>query len=358
MNALSGMRIEAPDRPSQERARAHQARLTKPAGSLGRVEDLALELAAIQHTDRPSARDAAAILFAADHPVTRHGVSAYPAAVTRAMLTNFVHGGAAASVLSRAQNIALHVIDVGVLPAAAEPERPAFSSVASARRDPVADDPAGDIRVEDAMSASTLERAIAAGRRAVADLTPDTRVVLLGEMGIGNTTVAAAVCAALLGGDARDCVGAGTGVTGAALQTKQRVVQDAVARIGDEKDPLEVVRRCGGRDIAALMSAMAEAASRRIAVVVDGFISTAAALALVGALPAARPFLIFSHRSQERGHARVLEALAARPLLDLSLRLGEASGALLAYPLLELACAVHGRMATFESAAVPEQGAG
>jgi nicotinate-nucleotide--dimethylbenzimidazole phosphoribosyltransferase len=144
---------------------------------------------------------------------------------------------------------------------------------------------------------------------------------------------------------------------GSALQAKQRVVEDAVARLGGETDPLEVVRRCGGRDIAALLGAMAEAASRRLAIVVDGFISTAAALALARALPAARAFMIFSHRSQERGHVRVLEALDARPLLDLSLRLGEASGALVAYPLLELSCALHGGMATFESAAVPEQGA-
>lgn len=358
MSALLGIRVDAPDRGSHERARARQARLTKPEGSLGRLEELALELAAIQGTDRPSARDAAALLFAADHPVTRHGVSAYPPAVTRAMLRNFVQGGAAASVLSQQQRIALHVIDVGVLPADEGSEPSSRSATALSYRDPVADDPAGDIRVEDAMSTSTLELAICAGRRAIAELGAATRVVLLGEMGIGNTTVASSVCAALLGGDARDCVGAGTGVTGSALQTKQRVVQEAVARLGDEQDPLEVVRRCGGRDLAALMGGMAEAASRRMAVVVDGFISTAAALALVRALPATRPFMIFSHRSQERGHARVLEALDARPLLDLSLRLGEASGALLAYPLLELACAVHGGMATFESAAVPEQDAG
>lgn len=355
MKALAGICIEAPDRASQEHARAHQARLTKPAGSLGRLEELAVELAAIQHTDRPAARAAAAVLFASDHAVTRHGVSAYPAAVTRAMIGNFVQGGAAASVLSRAQNIPLCVVDVGVLPGEPGREPASLPTGVSAYRDPVADDPAGDICVEDAMSASTFERAIEAGRRAVAALSADTRVVLLGEMGIGNTTVASAVCAALLGGDPRELVGAGTGVAGHAFQTKQRVVHEAVARLGGESDALSIVRRAGGRDIAALVGAMAEAASRRMAVLVDGFISTAAALALVRALPAARPFLIFSHRSQERGHARVLEALDARPLLDLSLRLGEASGALLAYPLLELACAVHGNMATFESAAVPEQ---
>jgi nicotinate-nucleotide--dimethylbenzimidazole phosphoribosyltransferase len=180
-------------------------------------------------------------------------------------------------------------------------------------------------------------------------------VVLLGEMGIGNTTVASAVCGALLGGDALELVGAGTGVTGAALATKQRVVAEAVERLRGEVNALEVVRRCGGRDIAALVGAMAEAAARRLVILVDGFISTAAALALARAVPASRPYMIFSHRSQERGHVRVLEALDARPLLDLSLRLGEASGALLAFPLLELACALHSDMATFESAAVPEQ---
>ncbi|HMJ16064.1 MAG TPA: nicotinate-nucleotide--dimethylbenzimidazole phosphoribosyltransferase [Polyangiaceae bacterium] len=357
MSALSDLQIEPLDRTCLERARARQQRLTKPPGSLGRLEDIALDLAAIQGTEQPRARQAAALLFAADHPVTRHGVSAYPAAVTRAMLGNFVQGGAAASVLARQQSIALGVIDVGVAPGP-EPSFLATDSgvqAATAYRDPVADDPAGDLRVEDAMSSSTFERALGAGRRAVAELNAETCVVLFGEMGIGNTTVASAVCAGLLGGEPAEFVGAGTGVAGSALETKQRVVQEAVARLRGEADPLEVLRRVGGRDVAALAGAMAEAAARRLVIVVDGFISSAAALALVRALPAARPFMIFSHRSQERGHARVLEALAARPLLDLSLRLGEASGALLAYPLIELACAVHNGMATFEAAGVPEQ---
>jgi nicotinate-nucleotide--dimethylbenzimidazole phosphoribosyltransferase len=340
-----------PDAGICARALARQAELTKPAGSLGRLEGLAVAVAAAQGEEFPRTRPAAAVLFAADHPVTRHGVSAYPAEVTAAMVGNFAGGGAASAVLCRSLEIPLSVVDVGVLtPYKAPLPRPGFSF----RRSPVAEDPAGDIRVEDAMSERTFEAVLAEGAHAV-DQQGGLRVLILGEMGIGNTTVAACVCAAILGGDPGGMVGTGTGVSGAKLERKRQVVRDAVARLGAISSPLEVIRRVGGRDLAALMGAMARAVERRILVLVDGFIATAAALALLRHDDRARPFLVFAHRSEEQAHGRVLSELGAVPLLDLGMRLGEASGALVAFPLLEAACRLHNEMATFASASVPEQ---
>jgi nicotinate-nucleotide--dimethylbenzimidazole phosphoribosyltransferase len=203
------------------------------------------------------------------------------------------------------------------------------------------------------MSEETYAAALRAGMNAVDRLPPETRTVILGEMGIGNTTPAAAVCAALLGADPRDLVGPGTGVSGEGLERKCRVVQDALERVGKTSSPHEVMRRLGGRELAALMGAAARAVETRRVVLVDGFIVSAAILCLVKQDPAARAGLVFAHRSQEPGHRRVLEALDARPLLDLGLRLGEGSGALTALPLLDLACALHSQMATFASAAIP-----
>jgi nicotinate-nucleotide--dimethylbenzimidazole phosphoribosyltransferase len=343
----------APSDPrSKSAALARQARLTKPPGSLGLLEAIAIRLAAWQGIDCPAARPAAAVLFASDHPVTAHGVSAYPPAVTAAMLHNFCSGGAAASVLARANRLPLHVVDVGVNGAAPSPVSAAGTLLI---RDPVADDRAGDIRVEDAMSEATYQRALVAGAAAIERLGANLRVVILGEMGIGNTTVASAIAAALLSGDPRDYVGAGTGVSGDSLDRKRRVVVDAVERLGGETRPEEILRRLGGRDVVALVGAMAAALKRRAVVLVDGFIVSVAALLLTRLAPDARDGLVFGHRSAEHAHGRVLEALEAQPLLSLGLRLGEASGALAAYPLLELACSLHDQMATFESAGVPDR---
>lgn len=337
------------DLASAERARARQNVLTKPAGSLGLLEDTAVQLAGIQATDVPRSRPAAAILFAADHPVTRHGVSAYPSAVTAAMVQNFLAGGAAASVLTSKLGVPLRVVDVGV-------EHPYdASNVAdgvSFRRAEVADAAVGDIRGEDAMSAPVYEAALAAGAREVDALGDDIRVLVLGEMGIGNTTVAAAVAAALLDCRAEEIVGAGTGVAGAALAAKIEVVREAAER-AHGRAPHEIVASVGGREIAALIGAAARAIERRIAILVDGFIVSAAMLALTSMDARARESMLFAHRSRERGHHRVLQALDAQPLLDLSLRLGEGSGALTALPLLDLACELHNHMATFAGANVP-----
>jgi nicotinate-nucleotide--dimethylbenzimidazole phosphoribosyltransferase len=346
------LRLPAPSARARAEAEQRQSTLTKPTGSLGRLERIVLELAAWQDDPLPDVRPAAALLFAADHPVTRHGVSAYPSTVTRAMLHNFAQGGAAANVLARCQGIALSVVDVGVAPGPA----PALRALgAPIELDPVRLRAAGDLRSEDAMDELTFPRAVAAGRSAVARQERHVRCLLLGEMGIGNSTAAAAVCAALIGGDPESFVGAGTGCGGEALARKRAVVREAVMRVGPNAGAREVLRRLGGREIAALYGAMLEALERRILVLVDGFIVTAAALVLLSEQPRARAGLVFAHRSDERAHGRVLEHLGVVPLLDLGMRLGEASGALMAFSLVEQACRLHREMATFASAGVPDR---
>lgn len=330
-------------------ARARQAQLTKPPGSLGRLEDVAIALAELQGVERPGCRPAAALLFAADHPVVRHGVAAFPQEVTAAMVANFVGGGAAAAVAARHLGLPLEVHDVGVAsPAARSVERGGARLV----RHGVADLPAGDLRTEDAMSSDVFERCVAAGEGAVAALEPGTRVIVLGEMGIGNTTPASAVAAALLGRLAEELVGPGTGLDPEGVARKAEVVRDALGRLGDD-GPLEVLRRVGGRELAAIAGAVLEASRRGIAVVVDGFIVSAAVLAAVRHAPEVQRSLLFGHRSGEPGHGLILEALDGRPLLDLGLRLGEGSGALAAFGLVELAVKLHGEMATFAEAGVP-----
>lgn len=351
--SLSLPQISVPslDEPARRVALARQDQLTKPRGSLGVLEQLVVDMAAFQATPLPSVRPAAALVFAADHPVTRHGVSAYPREVTAAMLVNFLGGGAAASVLCKAHGIPLTIVDVGVATPYELPSR-RLPDV-SFRRDPVAAEPAGDLRSEDAMSEQTYARTYEAGRAAVDALGPGVRTLLLGEMGIGNTTAAAAVCAALLGEPATAMVGAGTGVIGEALERKRTVVGDALRRAAGETDPHRIVQRLGGRDIAALLGAAGRAIERRMVILVDGFVVSAAILALVRLAPRARAGLVLAHRSNEQAHGRVLAAMEGVPLLDLGMRLGEASGALCAWPLVDMACRLHAEMATFESAGVP-----
>lgn len=336
-----------PSTARRAEAEARQAALTKPPGSLGRLETLAIELASWQDAPLPQSRPAAALLFAADHPVTAHGVSVYPSAVTAAMVANFLHGGAAASVLARSLELPLTVVDVGVEASYSVPKPGAARLVRAPR-----DGRVGDLVHEDGMSTAAFEAALQAGRDAIDALPSTTRLVLLGEMGIGNTTVASALAAGLTGGPTEDWVGPGTGATGGVLAQKRAVVRDAVRRVG-RVDPGECLRRLGGRELAALVGATARAAARRMTVLVDGFIVSTAVLALVRMRPRVRPALVFAHRSAEPGHRHLLNALDAQPLLDLELRLGEGSGSLMALPFVDLACRLHRDMATFEAAAVP-----
>ncbi|HLG82195.1 MAG TPA: nicotinate-nucleotide--dimethylbenzimidazole phosphoribosyltransferase [Bradyrhizobium sp.] len=332
----------------REAARARQDRLTKPTGALGRLETLAIELAGLQHTERPRAAHVPITVFAADHGIVAQGVSAYPQEVTIAMMANFCAGGAAISVLARELGSRLEIVDAGTLA-----EAPMNGVVTDKPRRGTR-----DFSREDALEAAELAVAFDCGGRAVARAAasrPD--LLILGEMGIGNTTSAAAIAAALLQVTAEAIAGHGTGIDAAGRAHKARVIDAALGRRGLAADslPERVLCAVGGLEIAAISGAIIAAAQRRIPLLIDGFIVTVAALAATRLNPSCRPYLIFSHRSAEQGHRLVLDALDARPLLDLDLRLGEGSGAALALPLARAACALHVGMATFAEAAVPDR---
>ena len=327
-----------------------QASLTKPTGALGTLEDIAVWLADLQQTDRPCANSASAIVFASDHPVSELGVSAYPREVTPMMVINLVSGGAAASVLSLLHKVPLYVFDVGVEPYPDPEPNDHVHWARLERRGRV-----GNLRDTDAMDNMALEQALQAGADAVDTLAEGTQLLILGEMGIGNTTPASALAARLLPCSVDEMVGPGTGVSGEALKAKRELVAAALARTRDSVEPIDVLRRLGGREIAAIVGAIGRAAERGIAILVDGFIVSAAALVAVTMDPRLRDFLWFGHRSAEPGHARILEALDASPLVDAGLRLGEGTGALTALPLVQAAVALHNEMATFEQASVPNK---
>ena len=318
---------------------------TKPPGSLGRLEDLALALGLAQGTAEPMADPARIVVFAADHGVAADGVSAFPSEVTAQMVANFVAGGAAVSVLGAAANAALEVVDVGVAADLAGLAGVVHDKIANGTR---------NLRTEAAMTHEALDAALESGRRAVVRARDaGVRTLLLGEMGIANTTAAAVLTGLLANAPAETVTGRGTGLDDAALAAKRAVVGAALARLaGLVDDPLECLREAGGLEIAALAGAVLEAPAHRMVVVVDGYIVTAAALVACRLRPEARRQLVFAHRSAEPGHALALAALDAEPLLDLGLRLGEGSGAVLALPLLRAACTVLADMATFADAGV------
>jgi len=342
---------------SRTEAAARQSRLTKPPGSLGRLERLAIEIAAWQATGRPAVRPCRALIFAADHPVATAGVSPYPQSVTRAMVGNFLAGGAASAVMARHLGVPLDVIDVGVL---GEPA--AGSAREDARADPtptytraaVADMAEADPRDDDAMTPEVFEAALAAGSGAVRGMPPATRCLVLGEMGIGNSLLAAAVASGLCGAAPEATTGPGTGATGPCLERKLAAVRLASRRVAGSA-PLEVLRRAGGRELAAIAGAAAAGLARRMVVVADGFIACAALAVVIAERPAAREGIVFAHLGREPGHAVLLDWLGVEPLLGLEMALGEGTGALAALPLLDLACAAHNSMATFAEAAVPQR---
>ncbi|UFZ08649.1 nicotinate-nucleotide--dimethylbenzimidazole phosphoribosyltransferase [Bradyrhizobium ontarionense] len=335
----------APSETHREAALARQAQLTKPMGALGRLEEVAVALAALQASKTPGADRVPVVLFAGDHGIAARGVSAYPPEVTVQMLGNFAGGGAAISVLSRSLGCPLEVVDAGTL--AVEPMRGVV--VDKPRRG------TRDFSVERALTPEEVAFACDVGHRAVerqAGHAP--QLLIFGEMGIGNTTSAAAMAAALLSCAPADIVGSGTGLDAEGRAKKAKVIADALARHGLASDApvAEVMEAVGGLEIIAMTGAIIAAAQRRWPVLVDGFIVSVAALVAVRLNPSCRPWLLFSHRSAERGHGMVLEALGARALIDLDLRLGEASGAATALPIIRLACALHNGMATFAEAAV------
>lgn len=328
--------------------------LTKPTGALGRLEDAVVRLAGALDKERPRIRPAAALVFAADHEVAAAGVSAYPQAVTRAMLDAFEGGHAAASVLARSLDVPLTVWDVGVLPG---PDR---SVGAIVRRTPLSGRPSRDPRVEDALGDAALEEALTIGARAVAEcvsLDAETRVFVLGEVGIGNTTLAACVASALLDVPPERVVGRGSGVDDTTLARKREVVSLAVARLGETRaDPWRTLAAVGGAEIAAMAGAALEVGARGGIVLVDGVVATAAMIAACAFDRSLADRLIFGHRSGDAAHDVMLERLGTQPLLDLGMRVGEGTGALVAFGVLDLAVALHREMRTFEEAAVPNRG--
>ena len=331
-------------------------RLTKPPGSLGRLETLAMELAGIRGELVTSIDRPAIAVFAGDHGITAQAVSAYPSDVTRQMVANFASGGAAINVLSRAAGADLVVVDVGVAGADPVPAASATdggSRLVSAR----VRDGTRDFSVEHAMTPAETAAAIRVGSSIAAELVEAGCDLLgVGEMGIGNTTAASAIVAALTGRPAIDVTGRGTGLDDAGVRHKAAVIDAALAlHRPDANRPLDVLAAVGGLEIAALVGAILGAAAARTPVVLDGFITGAAALVAARLAPNLPARLIASHRSSEPGHAVVLGELGLEPILDLGLRLGEGSGAALAIPVIRSAARLLGDMATFESAGISDR---
>jgi nicotinate-nucleotide--dimethylbenzimidazole phosphoribosyltransferase len=336
------------DAAAQAAARARQERLTKPPGSLGRLEALAIQAAGVQARALPRLDHRVIVVMAADHGVAAEGVSAYPQAVTAQMVANFAAGGAAINVLARQTGARLVVVDVGV--AGPVPDTPRL------RRRPLGAGTANLARGP-AMTRAQAEAALDVGVNVVFEEgARGLDAVVLGDMGIANTTAGAAIIAALCGLPARTVVGRGTGLDDAGLARKQAVVEQAL-RVNqpDPADPLDVLAKVGGFEHGALAGVALAAAARRALVVVDGLAATAAALLAVRLCPAARGYLVAGHASVEPGQRAALAALGLVPLLDLDLRLGEGTGGALALTLLEAAVRLHSEMATFEEAGVAER---
>ncbi len=332
------------DGRSEQLAREHQAQLTKPPGSLGALETLAIRLAGLQHTARPAVQQVWISVFAGDHGVAVEGVSAFPQVVTGEMVRNFANGGAAISVLARSLGAMLEVVNLGTVNDPGE--------LPSVRRAIIAPQ-TQNFCERPAMTMAQLDAALRAGAESVAAARDaGAQLFIGGEMGIANTTSAAALACVLLGELPTRLAGAGTGLDAAGIDHKAAVIARGLARYAADDDALTWLCRVGGFEIAALVGAYIAAAQRGLPVLVDGFITTVAALAATRIHPGCRAWMFFGHRSRERGHAQTLAALNADPLLDLGMRLGEASGAATAVPLMRLACELHSRMATFAQAGV------
>ncbi|HKM38509.1 MAG TPA: nicotinate-nucleotide--dimethylbenzimidazole phosphoribosyltransferase [Thiopseudomonas sp.] len=330
---------------AQQQAQAHQNQLTKPQGSLGRLETVAIHLAAMQNTVKPQINKPHMLVFAGDHGVVAQGVSAFPQSVTIAMLSNFVNGGAAVATLCKQQGIELSVINCGT----AHP----CEHLANIIHQPIM---AGthDFSQQAAMSAEQTLQALALGREQVERVhASGGDFLMLGEMGIGNTSSASCLSALLLEQEVSTLTGPGTGVAGAALTHKENILTASVARAQPlVKTPLDALEQVGGLEVAAIVGAYIRASQLGIPCFVDGFITTAAALLAVQLNPGVRPWLLFSHHSAELGHGTLLAALEAEPLLNLGMRLGEGSGAAVAYATVQQALTIHNHMATFAQAAV------
>lgn len=322
---------------------------TKPLGALGRLEALALQLGMIQGTTKPYIEQPQIRVFVADHGLTKHGTSAYPSAVTTQMVYNFLQGGAAINVLARQHNIELKVVDAGV--------------DADFANSPFKDHPqlldykvrhgSRDALTEPAMTEAECLAALENGMKVVEGLAGN--LLIVGEMGIGNTSAASLSLARLGNLPVADCIGRGTGLDDAGLQHKTDILTQVLARHNEAQSPLDALAALGGLEIAMMAGALIQAASERRILLIDGFIASSALLVAERLAPGVTQYAIFAHHSVEPGHAHLLKLLNAEPLLNMGMRLGEGSGAALAYPLLQSACAIINEMASFSDAGISEQ---
>ncbi len=332
-----------------ETAKQHQTQLTKPSGALGQLENIAITLSGMQARSQPNINNIQISVFTADHGIACSGVSAFPQAVTTEMLRNFASGGAAISVLAKHLEAKLEVINLGTINDPGE-----IPGVIDLRIAPST----ADFSKTNAMSESELRVAMDVGKLAVdRAIGNDCELFIGGEMGIGNTSSATAIACVLLDKTANELAGPGTGLDANGLKHKIHILEQALSLHSDldKTQPLEVLRRLGGFEIAALVASYLNCAKRGLTVLVDGFISSSAALVATQLCENASDWFLYAHESAEPGHQAILDALNARPLLSLGMRLGEGSGAATAVPLIRLACELHNKMATFSEAAVSEK---
>ena len=337
------------DLQAREAAISRQAELTKPPGSLGRLEDIAIQLAALQGRAQPALNGVQIVVFAADHGIAGAGVSAFPQAVTAQMVANMAAGGAAISVLARQIDAGIELVNLGTV--APVPAHPLIKNVVIAAG-------TANLAERPAMSTEQLALAVAEGAAAVQRArAAGADLFIAGEMGIGNTTAATALACVVLGLSAADLVGPGTGLDRAGIERKRLLIEQALARyrtlLADPvAAPILALGQLGGFEIAAMAGAYVACAQQRMPMLIDGFISSAAALVASRVCPGSSDWMLLAHTSSEPGHRVMVEAIGLRPLLDLGMRLGEGSGAAAAVPLLRLACALHAQMATFAEAGV------
>lgn len=339
-------KIKAVDKSITKEVEAYLDTLTKPPGSLGKLEELVVQLAEITGENFPQVTPPAIIVFAGDHGVVNEGVSAFPQAVTAQMVHNFLDGGSAINVLANQLGAFLEVVDVGV--------------AETITRDGLVKEKIGfgtkNFAEEDALTKVEVEKAIRVGiNMSEKVIGQGAKSLILGEMGIGNTTSSSAILAAVSGAEVLKVVGTGTGISSETLIKKQRVIEQALAdRRPAKDDPLDILAKVGGLEIAAMVGAMLGGASRQTPILVDGFISTVAAILATKLCSNVREYLIFGHHSQEAGHTFALALLDAKPLLNLNFRLGEGTGAAMAFPILEASTRILREMATFSSAGVSD----
>lgn len=341
--------IKPLDKSAMFATRIRQDSLTKPKGSLGRLEELSIQLAGMTSNPTPSVQRKTVIVMAADHGVVQEGVSAYPAEVTPQMVLNFLRGGAAINVLAGQANARVVVVDMGVAVEIADRSGNLFRRRIGAATANLTQGPA--MRREQALE--SVESGI---EIATLEISKGADILAAGDMGIGNTTASAAIACVLMGQSPENIAGRGTGVDDDGLKRKIDVIARGLdVNKPNVKDALDVLAKVGGFEIGGLAGVMLAAAANRKPVVVDGFISTAAAMIAVSLAPAARDYMIAAHVSQERGHQLMLEWLGLKPLLDLNLRVGEGTGAALAFHLIEASTRILREMATFEEAGVSDR---